>query len=200
MITIQQARLQDVNTIVRIHKEAFPNFFLTSLGNTFLHLYYRCMSKSKEAITLCAINDGIVVGFSATALISKGFNIRLVRQNVLRFSIEGIRLLLIRPKALIRLINNFTKKSDVIDDACQYAELFSFGVSPAFQGLGAGRALLLETESIVSKMGGRALSLTTDKNNNDSAIAFYQSCGYQILYEFTAYPDRKMFRFIKKLE
>lgn len=200
MITIQQTRLQDVNTIVRIHKEAFPNFFLTSLGSTFLHFYYRCMIKSKEAITLCAIYDGAVVGFSTTALSSNGFNKRLVRQNVMRFGIEGIKLLLLRPKALIRLIRNFTKKSDVIDDACQYAELFSFGVSPAFQGLGAGRALLSETENIVSKMGGRALSLTTDKKNNDSAIAFYQSCGYQILYEFTAYPDRKMFRFIKKLE
>ena len=200
MIIIQKATQQNVNAIVRIHKEAFSDFFLSSLGCTFLRLYYRCMIKSKEAITLCVIKDGIVVGFSTTALISKSFNIRLVRQNVLRFGIEGIRLLLFRPQALIRLINNFTKKSDVIDDACQYAELFSFGVSPAFQGLGAGRALLSETESIVYKKGGRALSLTTDKNNNDSAIAFYQSCGYQILYEFTAYPDRKMFRFIKKLE
>ena len=200
MIIIQQARLQDIQAIVRIHKEAFPDFFLTSLGSTFLHLYYRCMSVSNEAITLCAIDDGAVVGFSTTALSSNGFNKRLVRQNVMRFGIEGIKLLLLKPKALIRLIRNFTKKSDVIDDACQYAELFSFCVSPAFQGLGAGRALLSETENIVSKMGGRALSLTTDKKNNDSVIAFYQSCGYQILYEFTAYPDRKMFRFIKKLE
>ena len=200
MITIKKARLQDVNAIVSIHKKAFPDFFLTSLGSTFLRLYYSCMCNSKEAITLCAMDDEEILGFCTTALTSEGFNVRLIRQNFLRFVIEGIKLLLLRPMALIRLVKNFTKKSDVIDDSCQYAELFSFGVSPTYQGMGAGRALLSETEHIVYQMGGKALSLTTDKNNNDSAIAFYQSCGYQILYDFITYPNREMFRFIKYLE
>lgn len=50
-------------------------------------------------------------------------------------------------------------------------------------------------------MGGvKRLSLTTDKVNNESAIAFYQRNGYKVLYEFTAYPNREMYRFIKDLE
>lgn len=55
---------------------------------------------------------------------------------------------------------------------------------------------------MIREMGGgvKRLSLTTDKNNNESAIAFYWRNGYKVLYEFKAYPDREMYRFIKDLE
>ena len=75
------------------------------------------------------------------------------------------------------------------------------------EGLRLGRdsgSILCDTLKKVAfsdSLGGvKRLSLTTDKINNESAIAFYRSCGYRILYEFSAYPNRIMLRMIKDLE
>lgn len=200
MIDIRIATSDDVNVIVDIHNNAFPDFFLTSLGDGFLRLYYRCMCKCKEAVTLCAVEDGKVVGFSTTALKSAGFNSRLIKNNMIGFMMEGVKLLFSCPKSLFRLFKNFTKKSSDVADEGEYAELFSIGVLPTCQGKGIGGLLLADTERAVSERGGVKLSLTTDYNNNDSAIAFYLRNSYRILYKFIAYPDREMYRFIKDLE
>lgn len=201
MIEIRKANISDVDSIVNIHSQAFPDFFLTTLGSRFLQLYYKCMCNCKDAITLCAIDEGTLVGFSSTAVKSAGFNTRLIKQNIGSFAMEAIKLLLTRPTALIRLVNNFTKKGSDVEDNGDYAELFSIGVSPICQGKGVGSLLLSNNERMIREWGGvKRLSLTTDKNNNESAIAFYQRNGYKVLYEFTAYPDREMYRFIKDLE
>jgi len=44
------------------------------------------------------------------------------------------------------------------------------------------------------------LSLTTDYDNNEKAIQFYERLGYEIYYDFITYPNRKMYRMIKKLD
>lgn len=145
---------------------------------------------------LCAEEDGKLLGFSVATKVCKGFNGRLIKANALKFMMVGLRLLFTNPPALVRLVNNFTKKSDELDDDENYGELYSIGVNAAFQGKGVGKALLAETEK---QIGIEKLSLTTDYYNNESTIAFYQKCGYQVLYEFTAYPNRKMLRMIKEL-
>lgn len=198
---IRKANTTDVDNIVTIHKQAFPDFFLTTLGDRFLHLYYCCMCRCEGALTLCVIDNGTTVGFSSTALRSAGFNAKLIKQNIVSFALEAIKLLLFKPQALFRLMNNFTKKNCDMEDYGEYAELFSIGVSPLCQGKGVGSLLLSENERMICGEGRvKRLSLTTDKNNNESAIAFYQRNGYKVLYEFTAYPNRDMYRFIKDLE
>lgn len=154
MITIQKATNNDVNAMVDIHNQASPEFFLTSLGDGFLRLYYKCMCRCKEAVTLCAIEDGKVVGFSTTELKSAGFNSRLIKNNMIGFMMEGIKFLLSCPKSFFRLFKSFTKKSPDIADEGEYAELFSIGVLPTCQGKGIGGLLLADTERAVSEWGG----------------------------------------------
>ena len=193
---IRKAKTCDVNGIVLIHKSAFNGFFLTSLGDNFLSVYYSCFIKSEETVILCAEEDGKLLGFSAATKVCKGFNGRLIKANALKFMMVGLRLLFTSPPALVRLIKNFTKKSDEAEDDENYGELYSIGVILDTQGKGVGKALLAETEKL---MGIDRLSLTTDYYNNESTIAFYKRCGYKELYEFTAYPNRKMLRMIKEL-
>ena len=154
MIKIQNATAESIPDIVGIHKQAFPDFFLTTLGERFLHLYYGCMCKSGEALTLCAMNEGKVVGFSSTALKSAGFNTRLIKHNMMSFALEAFRLLFTRPKSLVRLVNNFTKKGSEVEDNGDYAELFSIGVSPFCQGKGVGSLLLSNNERMIREWGG----------------------------------------------
>ena len=92
-----------------------------------------------------------------------------------------------------------TKKANNIEDQEDYAELYSIGVSKQAQGKGIGKLLLMETEKQLRSESIDKLSLTTDYYNNESAVAFYHKMGYTTLYEFTTYPNRKMYRLIKKL-
>lgn len=200
MITIQKVTDKDLNLIVKIHNQAFPDFFLTSLGDNFLKLYYSCMSNSNDAITLCALDDDKLVGFSTCAYTSHGFNIDLIKKNWLRFGWMGVKLLFTKPGAIIRLVKNFDKEStdSSVEDNGEYAELYSIAVSPDCQGKGVGKKLLIETETDVKKHNNQ-ISLTTDYYNNEKTIGFYHSLGYNEWYDFVTYPNRRMYRMIKEL-
>ncbi len=197
---IRQANITDINSIVQIHCDAFKGFFLTSLGRDFLKLYYTCFIKSNEAYILCAINKNEeVLGFSAVAQNAHGFNGRLIKKNFFRFCLVAFKLLYTCPQSLVRLARNLKKTGGDEIDNSTYAELYSIGVCSQSQGQGIGKELLSASESEILKRGIRRLSLTTDYYNNDSTLAFYRSMGYEVMYVFIAYPDRKMYRMIKKL-
>ena len=54
-------------------------------------------------------------------------------------------------------------------------------------------------EEKVKQNHGLKLSLTTDYQDNDKAIGFYKSLGYEPWYDFVTYPNRRMYRLIKDL-
>ena len=197
---IRAATTKDVPQIVNIHMNAFEGFFLTTLGRSFLSFYYKAFVNSKDGFVLCAIIDNEVYGFAAATKQCKGYNSNLIKTNFIRFIGLAFKLLFTKPSALMRLAKNLSKKSDVVDDPEDYAELYSIGVTEKAQGKGIGKKLLATIEEKLKNEGVEKVSLTTDFYNNDSAIAFYRRMGYQTLYEFTSYPNRKMYRFIKFLK
>ena len=198
-MNIRKATINDVDTIVEIHLDAFKGFFLTSLGSSFLKFYYTCFVKSSETMTMVAEEEGIVYGFSASTKVCKGFNSRLIKSNLLAFGMLSLKMLFTSPEALIRLVKNLTKKGECVEDNEDYAELYSIGVSQSAQGKGVGKKLLATSEEILKKEGVRRVSLTTDYDHNEQAVGFYHSMGYETLYEFVTYPNRKMYRLIKTL-
>lgn len=198
MITINKALPEDVDGIVRIHFAAFKDFFLSSLGRRFLKLYYSSFLRSNKGVVFSAKKDGEIVGFSACSYVSRGFNSSLIKSNLLGFGFEAITLLFTNPKAILRLTKNMNKESDVVKDNGEYAELYSIAVSPNCQGEGVGRKLLTITEEEV-KEHNKQVSLTTDYFNNEKTINFYKALGYKEYYQFVTYPNRKMYRLIKKL-
>ena len=198
-MNIRKATINDVNTIVKIHLDAFKGFFLTSLGSQFLKFYYSCFIKSDETVTMVAEEDGVIYGFSASTKVCKGFNSRLIKSNFLAFVMLSLKMLFTTPKSLLRLVKNLTKKGDSVEDDEDYAELYSIGVSKAAQGKGVGKLLLAESERIMKSEGVQRVSLTTDFYNNEKTVGFYNSMGYETFYEFVTYPNRKMYRLIKTL-
>ena len=200
MITIRKATINDVADIVVIHEQAFPDFFLTTLGRRFLCLYYKCMCNCEDAITLCALEEGEVIGFATSSYYSRGFNTALIKKNLFKFGLMGVELLFTKPKAILRLAKNLDKKvkgNATVDDG-EYAELYSIAVKPGNQGSGIGKKLLIATEEDVARHNSK-ISLTTDYYNNEKTIGFYHSLGYQDYYEFFSYPKRRMWRMIKVL-
>lgn len=109
---IRKAKITDIDSIVEIHCDAFKDFFLTSLGKTFLRFYYSCFIKSDKTVVLCAENQGVILGFSAIAQNAHGFNARLIKRNLLKFGVMSFKLLFTSPKSLVRLVRNISKTNN----------------------------------------------------------------------------------------
>ena len=199
MMIIRKATINDVDTIVEIHLNAFEGFFLTSLGAEYLRFYYSCFVRSNETVTMIAEENGVIYGFSASSKFCKGFNSRLIKSNLIAFGLLSFKLLLIKPISLLRLVKNLSKKGENVIDNEDYAELYSIGVCKSAQGKGVGKMLLLKSEQVMKEEGVTRVSLTTDFDNNEQAVGFYHSMGYETLYEFVTYPNRKMYRLVKIL-
>ncbi len=199
--SVSKATLNDISGIVNIHQEAFKDFFLTSLGEEFLRLYYTSFVNSNDGVVYCAKKNDTVVGFSAASYKSHGFNSKLIKRNLLNYGLMALKLMFIQPKSVLRLVKNMNKESKdkaIVDDGL-YAELYSIAVSPSCQGEGVGRFLLTVTEADVRDHNS-SLSLTTDYYDNDKTIAFYRALGYKEFYDFITYPNRRMWRMIKELK
>lgn len=198
-MNIRKATSKDIKGIVDVHCSAFKGFFLTELGSSFLQLYYSSYFMEPSAVLLVAEKYGEIVGFSSATSLSAGFNTRLVKKDFLRYALRGCMIALTKPKAFVNLSKNWSHRDPSVVDSGDYAELMSIAVSPEAQGCGIGKLLIQETEKVVKSHDASKFSLTTDYYNNDSTIAFYKRCGFEVIYEFTAYPDRKMLRMIKEL-
>ncbi len=197
---IKPIREADIEKVVLIHLSAFPGFFLTELGDEFLQLYYSAVRKHKDGLLFGYFEGESLLGFSAATIRSRGFHMSLVKANFFRFSVFGLRFLLGKFQTLLRLVKNLTKKTGKnIADEGEYAELVSIGIQSDQQGKGIGKLLIARLEEELLKKDVRSLSLTTDYLNNEKTIRFYHSIGFSILYDFIAYPNRKMYRLIKQL-
>lgn len=199
MITIREATNDDLGAIVAVHEKAFPNFFLTSLGSGFLKLYYSSVMKHDDGVLLLCNNEDRVIGFCAGTLLSAGFNTRLIKANLCAYMMTSLKIMFTNPKSLIHLMKNMSKEELTQGDDGQYAELLSIGVDPTVQRSGGGTAMLKALEEEVKTRGGKKLSLTTDYQDNEKAIGFYKSLGYEPWYDFVTYPNRRMYRLIKML-
>ena len=188
---------EESKALTIVHQQAFNDFFLTELGPSFLNIYYKSVIQTKGSIAVCAINEHEkIIGFATGCDYAKGYNKRLVINNLPRFSLQAVRLVFTRPKAIFRLLKNFEKKSNPNDNG-NYAELFSIGVLPEAKGLGIGRKLLEEFEKEAQLKGCKKITLTTDFYNNDQVVSFYKKNGYQIFYDFYTFPRRHMYKMIK---
>lgn len=195
----RQVKPLEYFVLTNIHLLAFNDFFLTTLGKSFLNAYYKSCLKSKESINVCVENEqGKIVGFGLGCINSKGFHKRLIKQNLITFIIQGIIILFSKPKDLFRLASNLEKTAYKDDDG-NYCDLLSIAVLPDYNGLGIGKELIKRFEEEAIKKGCKKISLTTDFENNESVIEFYKKSGYKIFYTFKSYPNRFMYKMIKDI-
>jgi ribosomal protein S18 acetylase RimI-like enzyme len=145
MISYRNSSTSESNQIAKIHLNSFKGFFLTTLGFPFLKTYYKSCAKSKEAISICAIDSqtNTLLGFSVGCYLSKGFNKKLILSDLGVYFCQTIILLFTKPLSLVRLFKNLGKGKNKVHDDGNYAELLSIGVLPDKNGLGIGKKLLL---------------------------------------------------------
>ena len=195
----RNAQKDEYKQLAAIHHAAFKEFFLTGLGLGFLQTYYRVVLASGLSIAVCAVDENNnILGFCSGSKTKGGYHTKILIHGWWLFGMQAIRLVFTRPAALLRLARNLNKRPHPADDG-HYSELLSIAVLPQAKGMGAGKSLLAAYEQEATKAGFSRVALTTDFNNNDDVLAFYQKSGYKIYYEFTAWPNRHMYKMIKTL-
>lgn len=192
-MNVRKASKKDINSIVEIHMERFSSFFLTSLGESFLKVFYRAFLKN-PGILLVLEDDGKVKGFAAGSRDNRGFFKKLLMNDFLGFAKQGFRILFANPAALKRMASNAGKseKNNLI-----FAELLSIATLRNKKGYGKILLEEFEKEVALENRENLPISLTTDFDENEKTVQFYRDCGYEINEVFESYNGRKMYRFIK---
>ena len=190
---VRKATGKDIGTVVEIHMERFWSFFLTSLGKSFLKVFYKAFLKN-PGILLVLEDGGQIRGFAAGSRDNRGFFKKLLMNNLFGFAISGVRILITNPLALKRIAQNAGKAED---NKLIFAELLSIATLENKKGY--GKILLGEFEKEVARENTANLpvSLTTDYDNNERAVQFYRDNGFEIYEIFESYQKRKMYRFLK---
>lgn len=199
---IRKVEVNENRALAKLHMQVMPDFFLASLGEGFLTTYYKVVLRHPETICLLAEDENKnILGFVLGREKAKGYLKRILKSSLFTFVIEGIKLLFIKPKSLIRLVRNLDKisKDSSISDTQNYAEIGLIGVSPELKGQGIGHKLFEGFIGILKERNVANLSLTTDMDDNEQTITSYKAWEFTVMYEFKTYPDRRMLRLIKEI-
>lgn len=175
-------RAEDLEPIVQIHMLAFPGFFMTRMGATFVQRYYESLVKFSKSIVLIARVDGEVIGFAAGFGSPARFyaHYRSRKARIIRPILSAA---LSRPRLIPEVIRNLRRISNVAADDSE-VELSSLAVLPAFSSRGVGQSLL-ETFTLAARDGGyRSVFLITDARDNDAVNHFYRKRGFTLDGQF----------------
>ena len=198
--TLGPLHASDVPDVARLHKESFPGFFLSELGEPFLRQFYRGHLQDPSAVSVVLRNEtgrptGCVVGTTEPA----GFYRRLLMRRWLGFALGGARAALARPAALPRLLKAVRYRGGAHSSEAG-ALLSSICLTPALQGTGEGSRLLKEWEAAVAARGIPRAYLATDAIDNDGVNAFYARHGWSLLETYCTTEGRQMNRYTRELE
>ena len=189
----------DAEPLSRIHMLAFPDFFLSRLGHTFLKYFYRGFLGADDVVAVVARDSqGRPVGAAVGPLDPEGFFGRLLRRRLMGFvrasTIAAVR----QPRAIPRLVRAVTYRG-VSSARTSGALLSSICVEPGRRGTGLGSLLLIEWEEEARARGATVAHLTTDADSNHAVNDFYAHHGWQCVDQFATREGRIMNTYVKSL-
>lgn len=183
-------RPEHIEQCVRLHRQAFPDFFLSQLGPRFLAEFYRAFLDAPDAVTGVAVDgEGRVLGVLVGTTRPGGFFSRLLKQRWFAFAGTSLVLILRRPSAIPRLLRAVRYRGEVPLEVTG-ALLSSICVAPEGQGRGIGSLLLRHFEESIRSLG--SAYLVTDRIGNDATNAFYVRNGWWLVGSYETPEGRAM--------
>ncbi len=189
-ITVRRMSLNDINTVVEIHIEQFPDSRSTSLGRIYLRKMYRWFVEKQSELSLVILDSSQIVGFAVGAIGGYG-------RKIFRYTLGEIALgILLHPGLLFKkrtfqlwqsylkgLLPARSKAASQSDDigapaADRRASLCSIAIARSAQGRGLGKALLFALEDCFRDMGIAQVMLSV-QSSNLPARRLYESCQWE---------------------
>lgn len=198
---IGPARRGDATALARLHREAFPGFFLSQLGERFLREFYRGFLDDPTAVTVVARDaHGRPVGAAVGTTEPAGFYKRLLRRRLLGLGIASALAAARHPQSIGRLLRGMAYRGSTgSGPAPRGALLSSICTAPHIQGAGLGQRLIAQWEMSAAQLGEREAHLSTDAFDNEGANAFYRQCGWRQESQYLTREGRRMNLFVKEL-
>jgi len=190
----------DVRPLARLHRAAFPGFFLSSLGEPFLVQFYRGFLMDDSAVCVVARGvDGAVLGAVVGTTQPAGFFGRLAKHRWPGFVLASVHAVVSNPKATPRLLRAVRYRGET-RAGDQGALLSSICVDPSLHGAGVGRQLVEAWTDAIAGRGVDTAFLTTDAEGNDAVNRFYQAGGWALSDNYLTREGRSMNRYTKRLD
>jgi ribosomal protein S18 acetylase RimI-like enzyme len=199
-MNISAATERDIEEIVAVHRDAFPDFFLTSLGERFLRRFYSAVGSDASALSFVGYVDGRIAGFVVGTLQPSQFFRKLLLRQGMRFCIDALGALLRRPWFVgRRLLRGLTYRGEAPELRGNSALVSSVAVLPSASGRGLATALLNAFCEAAARRGATSVYLLTDRDDNPAANRFYLKAGFILDTELTRSGKRPMNRYIRDL-
>ena len=194
---VRDAVRDDIDRVVSLHRAAFDDFFLTSLGPRFLrHLYSGYLAHASGILLVACDPIGgpsTIAGFVAGTTEPDGFYRWMRRSRGPVMAVAAVPALVRRPRRVgRRLASALHYRGDASPTVACAALLASLAVDPPSGGQGIG-GLLVEAFLARSKERDRdQVYLTTDVLGNDGVLEFYRRRGFRETKRFIRADGRQM--------
>jgi ribosomal protein S18 acetylase RimI-like enzyme len=192
-VCVRQLTESDLQSVTLVHAAAFPDSALTKLGAESVRRYYEWqLLGPHEVVALGAFVDNDLSGFCFGGLF-KGSTSGFVSKNRVYLSWRVLthpwlaanpmfrERLIIATRILKRFAKPKPSRSRTRPPARSANKSFgilSIAVDPQCQGLGLGRVLMEESESVARQRGFNQMDLTVHPNNH-KAVHFYEGRGWE---------------------
>lgn len=188
----------DLNEVVQIHIRAFPDFFLTSLGEGFLYELFKNFLHDDSSISKVVEKDKHIKGYEVGSLNPDILFRKMLFHKGYMFLFYSVKALIKNPvfvsqKMLYALRYRGEQPQKLINSAL----LSSIGVDPLSSKNGYGSMLIKAFCDEAFSKNASAVYLTTDINENDSVNSFYIKNGFKLDGVIKQTKGRIMNRYIK---
>lgn len=189
-------REEDVSQLASLHRQAFPGYFLSRLGDRFLRQFYRGFLSDPTAITFVARDSSEkILGAAVGSSDPNGFFGRLLRRRLIGFAFASLFHVLRSPAETPRLIRAVTYRGDSGGDV-DGGLLSSIFVASDGQGKGTGKKILDGWLTEAKKLNVSRAFLSTDSDANDQVRQFYESNGWSIDSSYRTREGRSMTQYV----
>lgn len=184
-LVVRPVTLPDVDAIAAVHRRAFADSALTSLGSEAIRRYYRSLlGPAHEPAAFVATSEGQVVGFAFGGRLRRPVA-QFVRDNRLFLATR----LLARPWLLFgrivrsraslgaRLLVTRTAPAAPVSPSLPSFAILSIATDPAYARRGVGSSLIARMVDEARARGFTRMHLTVHQSNA-AAIAFYEREGW----------------------
>lgn len=195
---IRNMLISDLKVIVQIHIKAFPEFFLTFMGEKFLLALYKNFILNKFSICIVVEKDSLIKGFAVGNLKPVDLFRKMLLKRGYIFLWHSFKTLFRDPvKVTKRIFYALSYRGECPEGYSNPALLSSIGVDPSEGSRGIGSHLIRAFCWEAFSKGSDVVYLTTDKYKNDPVNNFYIKNGFQLLDSIEQNKDRILNRYIK---
>ncbi len=189
-IEVRSLGREQLDLVATVHRAAFPESALSVLGTETVRRYYDWqLAGPHESVALGAFVDGELGGFCVGGIFrqkmsgylskNRWFLAAQLARHPWLIRRAGFRERLVAALRIVKLLplpkNGVPLYQD--SDPTSFG-ILSIAVQPRHQGLGLGRLLMSEAETVAKRRGFRKMNLSV-KVSNHQAIRFYERQEWQ---------------------